>query len=68
MEFMVKVFLVEDNEMNCDMLFCCLICKGYEVVIVVDGEQVVIMVILEFFQFILMDMSLLIIDGWIVIK
>lgn len=35
---MVKILLVEDNEMNRDMLSRRLKRKGYEVVIAVDGQ------------------------------
>ena len=36
---MVKILLVEDNEMNRDMLSRRLKRKGYEVVIAVDGQE-----------------------------
>ncbi len=60
---MVKILLVEDNEMNRDMLSRRLKKKGYEVVIAVDGAQGVSMGIEEHPDLILMDMSLPIIDG-----
>lgn len=65
---MVKIFLVEDNEMNWDMLFRCLICKKFEVVIVINGVEGVEMFILEILDIIFMDMSLFEFDGWEVIK
>lgn len=65
---MVKIFLVEDNEMNWDMLFRCLVCKKFEVVIVVDGVEGVEMFILKVLNIIIMDMSLFELDGWEVIR
>jgi CheY-like chemotaxis protein len=61
---MVKILLVEDNEMNRDMLSRRLIRKGYDVVIAVDGAQGVSMTIEEKPDIVLMDMSLPVIDGW----
>jgi len=61
---MVKILLVEDNEMNRDMLSRRLIRRGYEVVMALDGEQAVTMALTESPALILMDMSLPIIDGW----
>ncbi len=61
---MVKVLIVEDNEMNRDMLSRRLKRKGYDVIIAVDGEQGVSMTKGENPDIVLMDMSLPIIDGW----
>lgn len=61
---MVKILLVEDNEMNRDMLSRRLERRGYEVLIAVDGEQGVSMTIAENPDLVLMDMSLPVIDGW----
>ncbi len=61
---MVKILLVEDNEMNRDMLSRRLIRKKFEVVIAVDGAEGVDMSISEAPDIILMDMSLPILDGW----
>ncbi|MGJ0505961.1 MAG: response regulator [Methylocystis sp.] len=61
---MVKILLVEDNEMNRDMLSRRLKRNGYEVVIAVDGQQGVDMAVSETPDLILMDMSLPVIDGW----
>jgi CheY-like chemotaxis protein len=63
-ESMVKVLLVEDNEMNRDMLSRRLLRKGFEVVMAVDGGQAVSMAESEHPDLILMDMSLPVIDGW----
>lgn len=61
---MVKILLVEDNEMNRDMLSRRLTRKGYEVAIAIDGQQGLNMVQTENPELILMDMSLPIVDGW----
>ncbi len=61
---MVKILLVEDNEMNRDMLSRRLRRNGYEVVIATDGQQGVEMAASESPDLILMDMSLPVIDGW----
>jgi CheY-like chemotaxis protein len=60
----VKILLVEDNEMNRDMLSRRLKRNGYEVVIATDGQQGVEMAASEAPDLILMDMSLPVIDGW----
>jgi CheY-like chemotaxis protein len=60
----VKILLVEDNEMNRDMLSRRLTRKGYDVVIAKDGQQGVDMAVAEAPDLILMDMSLPVIDGW----
>ena len=61
---MLKILLVEDNEMNRDMLSRRLIRKGYEVVVAVDGQAGVDMATSEGPDLILMDMSLPVMDGW----
>ena len=61
---MVKILLVEDNEMNRDMLSRRLLRKGFEVVMAVEGGQAVSMAESEHPDLILMDMSLPVIDGW----
>ncbi len=61
---MIKVLLVEDNEMNRDMLSRRLQRKGYEVLIAIDGAEGVSMGTEKKPDIILMDMSLPIIDGW----
>jgi len=61
---MVKILLVEDNEMNRDMLSRRLERKGYAVVCAVDGVQAVTMAQSEQPELILMDMSLPGLDGW----
>ena len=61
---MVKVLLVEDNEMNRDMLSRRLAKRGYEVVMAIDGQQGVDMAVSEKPDIILLDMSLPVVDGW----
>jgi CheY-like chemotaxis protein len=61
---MVKILLVEDNEMNRDMLSRRLERKGFQVVMAADGQQGVDMAVSEIPDLILMDMDLPIIDGW----
>ena len=61
---MIKILLVEDNEMNRDMLSRRLMKKRYDVVIAVDGQQGVNMAHSENPDIILLDMSLPVMDGW----
>jgi len=61
---MVKVLLVEDNEMNRDMLSRRLIKRGYAVVMAIDGRQGIDMAVSEKPDIILLDMSLPVVDGW----
>ena len=61
---MVKVLLIEDNEMNRDMLSRRLAKRGYEVVMAVDGQQGIDMAVSEKPDIILLDMSLPVVDGW----
>ena len=61
---MVRILLVEDNEMNRDMLSRRLVRKGYEVIIAVDGSEGVAKAQTEAPALILMDMSLPVLDGW----
>lgn len=61
---MIKVLLVEDNEMNRDMLSRRLVKRGYEVVIAINGLEGVAMAKAERPDLILMDMSLPEMDGW----
>ena len=63
-DFMKKILLVEDNEMNRDMLSRRLVRNGFEVIMAVDGEQGIVMAQSERPDLILMDMSLPVVDGW----
>ncbi len=60
----LKVLLVEDNDLNCDMLCRRLQRHGYEVVIATDGAEGVSKALSEQPQVILMDISLPVMDGW----
>src|SRR5437667_8973107 len=61
---MMKILLVEDNEMNLDMLSRRLTRLGFEVVAAQDGAAGVAKAASEHPQLILMDMSLPVVDGW----
>ena len=61
---MVKILLVEDNEMNRDMLSRRLAKRGFEVVMAVDGAEGMSMARSAAPDLILMDMSLPVMDGW----
>jgi len=54
---MIKVLLVEDNEMNRDMLSRRLTRRGFQVVFAMDGQQGVDLARSEQPDIILMDMS-----------
>lgn len=61
---MLKILIVEDNEMNRDMLSRRLARRGYEVSVAVDGKEGVDRIHAERPDLVLMDMSLPVIDGW----
>jgi len=61
---MLKILLVEDNEMNRDMLSRRLERRGFAVIIATDGEQAISKAMTDLPNLILMDMSLPILDGW----
>ena len=61
---MLRILLVEDNDMNRDMLSRRLVRNGYEVLLAMDGQQGIHMALSERPDLILMDMSLPVIDGW----
>ncbi len=60
---MVRILLVEDNELNRDMLSRRLIKRGFDVVIAVDGSQGVVFAKSSKPDLILMDVSLPVMDG-----
>ena len=60
----VRVLLVEDNELNCDMLSRRLQRYGYSVMIANDGAEGVSKALSEQPDVILMDISLPVMDGW----
>lgn len=61
---MVKILLVEDNEMNFDMLSRRLCRHGFEIIAARDGAEALACAAGEGPQLILMDMSLPVMDGW----
>ncbi len=65
---MVRILVVEDNEMNRDMLCRRLERKGFEVVSAVDGKEGVAMAESHSPDLILLDIGLPVMDGWEAIK
>jgi CheY-like chemotaxis protein len=61
---MVKVLLVEDNDVNRDMLVRRLFKRGFDMVVAIDGEDALSVAHSEQPDLILMDMSLPVMDGW----
>ena len=61
---MIKILIVEDNEMNRDMLSRRLQRKGFDIVMAEDGQKGVDMSKSENPDIILMDLSLPVLDGW----
>jgi CheY-like chemotaxis protein len=61
---MIRILLVEDNEMNRDMLSRRLTRHGYSVQVATDGADGIAMALRTRPDLILMDMSLPEIDGW----
>ena len=61
---MMRILLIEDNEMNRDMLSRRLQRRGFDVLIAVDGQAGIDTAESQLPDLILMDMSLPLIDGW----
>ena len=61
---MLKILLVEDNELNRDMLSRRLQRQGYDVILAEDGQRGLDLARSDSPHLILMDMSLPIVDGW----
>lgn len=61
---MVKILLVEDNELNRDMLSRRLQRRGYNVACAADGSEGIALAMSDAPDLILMDMSLPVLDGW----
>jgi CheY-like chemotaxis protein len=61
---MIKILLVEDNELNRDMLSRRLRRNGFDVCVAVDGPQGVEKAISENPDLVLMDVALGAMDGW----
>jgi two-component system, cell cycle response regulator DivK len=60
----IKILLVEDNEMNRDMLMRRLARKGYEVLGCVDAEEAIVLAGTATPNLILMDIGLPKMNGW----
>jgi two-component system cell cycle response regulator DivK len=65
---MVRILLVEDNELNRDMLSRRLQRRGYNVEIAVDGKQGLQLADASSPDLILLDLSLPEMDGWEVLR
>jgi len=65
---MIRVLLVEDNEMNRDMLSRRLARKGFEVLLAADGEEALEVTCRERPDLVLMDMNLPVKDGWTTVR
>ncbi len=61
---MIKVLIVEDDELNSDMLSQRLKRKGYEIMLAVNGEEAIQVAKKSKPDLILMDMGLPVLDGW----
>ena len=61
---MLRILLVEDNEMNRDMLSRRLARRGFEVSIAVDGAEGVARCEQELPHLVIMDIGLPVMDGW----
>lgn len=61
---MIKILLVEDNEMNLDIVKRRLEMEEFEVIAAQDGEKAIDMAKTEAPDLILMDMGLPVVDGW----
>jgi two-component system, cell cycle response regulator DivK len=61
---MVRVLIVEDNEMNRDVLSRRLASRGYELLLAIDGLRGLAMAQADCPDLILMDLGLPGIDGW----
>jgi CheY-like chemotaxis protein len=60
----IRILLVEDNELNRDMLSRRLQRRGYEVILAVDGQQALNFAETEKPDVVLMDMDLPVLNGW----
>jgi CheY-like chemotaxis protein len=61
---MLRVLLVEDNEMNRDMLSRRLKKRGFDVAVAVDGQDGLDQLDAQAPDLVLLDMDLPVIDGW----
>ena len=65
---MPKILLVEDNELNRDLLLRRLTRRGFDVILAVDGSEGVERARADRPDLILLDMSLPVLDGWVVAR
>jgi len=65
---MIKILLVEDNELSADMLTRRLRKRGYEVHLATDGQQAIEMAAALLPDLVLMDINLPLIDGFEAIR
>ncbi|MEA2702548.1 MAG: two-component system, cell cycle response regulator DivK [Actinomycetota bacterium] len=65
---MPKILLVEDNELNSDLLLRRLTRRGFDVIVAVDGREGVERASSDAPDLILLDMSLPVLDGWVVAR
>lgn len=65
---MPKILLVEDNELNRDLLVRRLTRRGFDVIVAVDGSEGVERARADGPDLILLDMSLPVLDGWVVAR
>ncbi len=61
---MIRILLVEDNELNRDMLSRRLQRRGYDVILAVDGQEAITTAETSKPDVILMDMDLPVLNGW----
>ncbi len=65
---MPTILLVEDNELNRDLLLRRLTRRGFDVIVAVDGSEGVERARADQPDLILLDMSLPVLDGWVVAR
>ncbi len=65
---MPKILLVEDNELNRDLLLRRLTRRGFDVILAVDGREGLERARADSPDLILLDMSLPVLDGWVVAR
>ena len=61
---MIRILLVEDNELNREMLSRRLVRRGFQVSFAHDGAQAVVDAVTQLPDLVLMDLSLPVMDGW----
>ena len=61
---MIRILLVEDNELNRDMLSRRLQRRGYDIVLALDGQEAITTAETSRPDVILMDLDLPVLNGW----